>query len=72
MLYWALLDLTTMRITNKEYIMNVIIGTLSLEGIELSDQSMENLNQYTSGEKSFDELLSEIRDRYKHEEDQAQ
>ena len=52
--------------------MNVIRGTLALEGIELSEQSMENLDQYISGEKSFDEILSEIMDRYKHEEDQIQ
>ena len=61
-----------MRMTNKEYMMNVIRGTLALEGIELSEQSMENLDQYISGEKSFDEILSEIMDRYKHEEDQIQ
>jgi hypothetical protein len=57
---------------NKEYMINVIRGTLALEGIELSEQSMENLDQYTSGEKSFDEILSEIMDRYKHEEDKIQ
>lgn len=61
-----------MKKMNKEYMMNVIRGTLALEGIELSEQSMENFDQYTSGEKSFDELLSEIKERYNHNENKLQ
>lgn len=53
---------------NKEYMLNVVKGTLALEGIELSEQSIENLDQYASGEKSFDELLSEIKEKYNHNE----
>lgn len=56
---------------NKEYMMNVIRGTLALEGIELSEQSIENLDQYASGEKSFDELLSEIKEKYNHNENKS-
>lgn len=71
MLYWVLLDLITTKKMNKEYMMNVVKGTLALEGIELSEQSIENLDQYASGEKSFDELLSEIKEKYNHNENKS-
>ena len=41
-----------------------VSGTLAIEGIELSEQSINNINRYASGEASFEQILREIKDRY--------
>ena len=45
-----------------------VSGTLAIENIELSDQSINNINRYVSGEATYEQLLSEIKDRYDHNE----
>ena len=40
-------------------------GTLLLENIELSDQSIDNLNRYFNREVTSKQLLDEIVNRYK-------
>lgn len=41
-----------------------VSGTLAIEDIELSEQSINNINRYASGEASFEQILREIKDRY--------
>ena len=41
-----------------------VAGTLAVEGIELSEKTIDNLNRYASGESSFEQILKEIKDRY--------
>lgn len=41
-----------------------VSGTLAIEGIELSEQSINNINRYVSGEATYEQLLNEIKDRY--------
>lgn len=45
-----------------------VSGTLAIEGIELSEQSITNINRYASGEATYEQLLNEIKDRYNHNE----
>ena len=45
---------------------NCVFGTLALEGISLSDRSIENIKRYASKEVSYEELLDEIKNRYLH------
>ena len=45
-----------------------VSGTLAIDGIELSEQSINNINRYASGEATYEQLLSEIKDRYNHNE----
>ena len=45
-----------------------VSGTLAIENIELSEQSINNINRYVSGEATYEQLLSEIKDRYDHNE----
>lgn len=45
-----------------------VAGTLAIENIELSEQSINNINRYASGEATYEQLLSEIKDRYNHNE----
>ena len=40
-------------------------GTLALENIKLSEQSIDNLNRYFNREVTAKELLDEIKIRYK-------
>ena len=42
-----------------------VSGTLEIEGIELSEQSITNINRYASGEATYEQILEEIKDRYK-------
>ena len=46
----------------------LVAGTLAVEGIELSEKTIDNLNRYASGESSFEQILKEIKDRYKDHE----
>lgn len=45
---------------------NCVSGTLALEGISLSDRSIENIKRYASKEVSYEEILDEIKNRYSH------
>lgn len=45
-----------------------VSGTLAIEGIELSEQSINNINRYASGEATYEQILKEIKDRYKDHE----
>lgn len=45
-----------------------VSGTLAIEGIELSEKTIDNLNRYVSGEATYEQLLSEIKDRYEDHE----
>ena len=45
-----------------------VSGTLAIEGIELSKQSIDNINRYAVGEATYEQLLNEIKDRYNHNE----
>ena len=45
-----------------------VSGTLAIENIELSEQSINNINRYVSGEATYEQILKEIKDRYKDHE----
>lgn len=40
------------------------IGTLKLEGFDISKQTLNNLNRYANGEVNYKQLLTEIKERY--------
>ncbi len=48
-----------------EQIVRVVYGTLAIEGIELSENSKRNIGRYANGEADAQQLLEEIKDRYK-------
>lgn len=45
-----------------------VSGTLATEGIELSEQTINNIKRYAAGEATYEQLLSEIKGRYNHNE----
>lgn len=48
-----------------EQIVRVVYGTLAIEGIELSENSKRNIGRYANGEADAQQLLEEIKARYK-------
>lgn len=48
-----------------EQIVRMVSGTLAIEGIELSENSKRNLDRYANGEADAQQLLEEIKNRYK-------
>lgn len=40
------------------------IGTLKLEGFDISEQTLNNLNRYANGKVNYKQLLTEIKKRY--------
>lgn len=48
-----------------EQLAQMVAGTLAIEGIELSENSKRNLERYTNGEADAQQLLEEIKNRYK-------
>lgn len=48
-----------------EQIVRMISGTLAIEGIELSENSKRNLGRYANGKADAQQLLEEIKARYK-------
>lgn len=48
-----------------EQLVLMVAGTLAIEGIELSENSKHNLDRYANGEADAQQLLEEIKNRYK-------
>lgn len=48
-----------------EQLVLMVAGTLAIEGIELSENSKRNLGRYANGEANAQQLLEEIKNRYK-------
>ena len=48
-----------------EQLARTVAGTLAIEGIELSENSKRNLERYANGEADAQQLLEEIKNRYK-------
>ena len=48
-----------------EQFVRMVAGTLAIDGIELSENSKRNLDRYANGEANAQQLLEEIKDRYK-------
>lgn len=48
-----------------EQIVRMVSGTLAIEGIELSENSKRNLDRYANGEANAQQLIEEIKNRYK-------
>lgn len=48
-----------------EQLAQMVAGTLAIEGIELSENSKRNLGRYANGEANAQQLLEEIKNRYK-------
>jgi hypothetical protein len=44
-----------------------IRGSFAIEGIELSDDTIHNLQRIANGEATSDEIIHEILQRYSHE-----
>ena len=53
----------------KEYdpdsLIQCVAGTMAIEGIELSQESIHNIEKYASGQNSYEQLLREIIEKYK-------
>lgn len=47
-------------------LVQMVAGTLAIEGIELSENSKRDLDRYASGEADAQQLLEEIKARYIH------
>lgn len=50
-------------------IIDSVIGTMRLEGFDISEQTIENLKRYSAGEVDYEQLLAEIKERYKEEKE---
>ncbi len=48
-----------------EQLVRMVSGTLAIEGIELSENSKRNICRYANGEADAQQLLEEIKARYK-------
>lgn len=48
-----------------EQFAQMVAGTLAIENIELSENSKRNLERYANGEADAQQLLEEIKNRYK-------
>lgn len=53
----------------KEYdpdsLLQCVAGTMAIEGIELSQDSIRNIEKYVTGQESYEQLLHEIIEKYK-------
>ena len=49
----------------NEQLVRMVSGTLAIEDIELSENSKRNIDRYANGEADAQQLLEEIKARYK-------
>ena len=45
-----------------------VAGTMAIEGLILSDASRHNLDRYASGQANFQQIMAELKAKYKRAE----
>ena len=50
---------------DPDSLIRCVAGTMAIEGIELSQESIHNIEKYASGQESYKQLLHEIIEKYK-------
>lgn len=50
---------------DPDSLIQCVAGTMAIEGIELSQESIHNIEKYVTGQKSYEQLLHEIIEKYK-------
>jgi hypothetical protein len=50
---------------DPDSLIRCVAGTMAIEGIELSRDSIHNIEKYASGQESYEHLLREIIEKYK-------
>lgn len=50
---------------DSDSLIRCVAGTMAIEGIELSRESIHNIEKYVTGQESYEQLLHEIIEKYK-------
>ena len=50
---------------DPDSLIQCVAGTMAIEGIELSRESIHNIEKYVTGQESYEQLLREIIEQYK-------